>query len=459
MTVHNTKARDALEGLRELRRARSRWSKKRLDHLIGDEKDKGRALWVKNESRVGFESFQKLRMREIETKRRVRESFRKASKRERRDIHIAKRSERASRRKRLAERKRRKKRMRKQSRKEKGEDFLIKEGETHDEEVQTKRMFEQDSSILENLIRRQKKRTTKVDHPKKGKGRRNLSRRSKLRNRAGRNILDSLEKDHAPLASHILTFKDWQRSDKMANLGIQTRMPRHESSMESVLSPSSRKRTERLGSARRVTWSRELAMTPEHEPVEAFEPFGMVPLNDELDAHKDFFPVSKMIVATETSSDVEIIQQMRSRLAAMDINRISSPPTVDSRAQRAYGRRMQKPSKRSVIADCFSENPLFKTIRGNGSSAFATVSDVRASAGIRVKDALRGHSGAHAQSKKKMRRKKRGKVHLPPFEESSFPLLPEVKKSQFSENNFLSVSDLVRLEAKRGAMGKRTRSK
>ena len=83
MTANNARAREALESLRELRRARSRWSKKRLNRLREEEQHDGRALWIASRSLQADEGSNVTHFPRLDERgARVRVAFVEASQRE-----------------------------------------------------------------------------------------------------------------------------------------------------------------------------------------------------------------------------------------------------------------------------------------------------------------------------------------------------------------------------------------
>ena len=81
MTANNARAREALESLRELRRARSRWSKKRLNH--GGRAARWSCLWIASRSLQADEGSNVTHFPRLDERgARVRVAFVEASQRE-----------------------------------------------------------------------------------------------------------------------------------------------------------------------------------------------------------------------------------------------------------------------------------------------------------------------------------------------------------------------------------------
>ncbi len=433
MTVNNDKAREALQSLRELRRARSRWSKKRLNRLQKEEQHEGRALWIASAANApaSSESATRSRFPPAESRSRVRDAFIEASERDVTNARKARKEKIRKGRKLLM--KRRKKGKRKQKRRVKrgkraGKDDTNDSREDGKEEVgaKTKEMFEQDSSILEHLMLRQKKKDDAIR-------KRVLSRRSKERQASGRSVLDGLEKDKAFLAGHILTFKEWQQGgagkQNRKPLAIDTTAYSRGMSPGPVISPSNLGKIEEMrreiGDApKRVTWSRELVGGGN-------EHFGGGSILADFDG-VDESPLGDM----GTDDDpMRLIESIRDRLEALEVDRVASPPAVNRSVQRSYQRRMGPSfSNKSVIADYFQDNPLSKSIRplsGEGSSS------LRLHAGRQLHKIMRGISSS-------------SQAPLP------FDIPKEVQESTFSlEDHLPSAQKLAKLEIVRRRKGRK----
>ena len=244
-------------------------------------------------------------------------------------------------------------------------------------EAQTKEMFEQDSSILEHLMLRQKRKDEKLK-------RRLLSRRSKERQEQGHNILDGLEKDKAFLASHIIMFKEWQETQAQEKpktkltIGVGS-YPRAISPMSPTsMSPTS------LGKIEEIQREIEIAA------LEAADPdFGGGSILERFEQQASGPDNLPSPILTETDDAMILIDDIRKRLDELEVDRISSPPAVKRSVRRSYEKRMRKGAKRSVIADYFQDNPLRKTSRARSGNRLGGMPALRMHAGRQMHEALR----------------------------------------------------------------------